>query len=103
MQTQGSKDFSRTEKFKFKNPKLAPSHDNMTELLKKIDKKDKKKRFQSQKQKHTGEWKKQILAISIKTINISKKKKKKCDVSEIMYFNYNKKGHFATDYTKPKN
>ena len=31
------------------------------------------------------------------------KKKKKCDTSKVMCFNYNKKGHYASDCIKPKN
>ena len=48
----------------------------MVELLKKDDKKDKKKKFWSQKQEHTREQKEQTLATSINIINVSKKRKK---------------------------
>ena len=39
----------------------------------------------------------------VSTSLISQKKKKRCDISEIKCFNYDKKDHFANDYTKPKN
>ena len=47
MQTQGSKDSSRSKKPKPKNPKPVPSYDNAVELVKKEDKKDKNKRFRN--------------------------------------------------------
>ena len=103
MQTQGSKNSFYPKEPKLKDSKLVPSHDNAVELTKKDDKKDKKKRFQDQRQEYTREQKEQILAISITTTNILKKKKKKRNISEITCFNYNKKGYFASNYTKPKN
>ena len=99
--TQGSKDIFYFEKPKPKELRLAPSCDNIAESPKKNNRKDKKKRFQSQKREHTGEQKEKTLATSINTIDASKKKKR--DVSEIIYFNYNKKGYFASNYTKSKN
>ena len=55
IQTQGSKNFSQSKKHKPKDRKLASSYNNMVELPKKDNKKDKKKRFQGQKQEHSGE------------------------------------------------
>ena len=45
MQTQGFKDYFYPKKPIFKDRKLAPSYDNMVELPKKNNKKDKKKSF----------------------------------------------------------
>ena len=103
MQTQGSKDSFCPKKTKPKDLKSAPSRDNAAESSKKNNKKDKKKRFRGQRWKHTGERKEQTLATNVNTINVSKKKKKRRDVNKITYFNCDKKGHFASDYTKPKN
>ena len=75
----------------------------MVELPRKNNKKDKKKRFRGQKQEYTGEQKEPISAISVNTTNVSKKKKKKYNVIEIMCFNCNKKGYFASNCTKQKN
>ena len=55
VQTQGSKDSSRPEETKPKDPKSAPSRDDAAESPKKDDKKDKKKKFWGQKWKRTGE------------------------------------------------
>ena len=57
MQTQGSKDLFCLEKTKPKDLKSAPSHDNAKKSPKKNDRKDKKKRFQGQRRKYTGERK----------------------------------------------
>ena len=35
------------------------------------------------------------------TVNAAKKKKKR-DTSKVTYFNYNKKGYYASNCTKPK-
>ena len=83
--------------------KWALLHDNMAELPKKNNKNDKKKSFRNQKQKYTREWQEQTLATSINTTNVLKKKKKRRDISEIMYLNYNKKSYFANNCTKSKN
>ena len=45
VQTQGSKDLFRPKETKLKDPKLAPSRDNVAESPKKNDKKDKKMKF----------------------------------------------------------
>ena len=103
VQTQGSKDSSRPKETKPKDPKSAPSRDNAAESPKKDDRKDKKKRFRGQRREHTGERKEQTPATNVNTTDVSKKKKKKSDVSEITCFNYDKKGHFASDCTKLKN
>ena len=103
VQTQGSKDFFRSDEIKSKDLKSAPSRNNMAESLKKDNKKDKKKRSQGQKRKHTGERKEQTPATNIHNTNVSKKKKKRCDVNVISYLNCDKKDHFASNCTKPKN
>ena len=103
VQTQGSKDLSHSKKIKSKDPKSAPSRDNAAESPKKDNRKDKKKRFWGQKWEHTWEQKEQTLATNVNTTNVSKKKKKRRDVSKIMCFNCDKKDHFASDCTKPKN
>ena len=103
MQTQGSKDSSRLKETKPKDPKSAPSRDDAAESPKKDDRKDKKKRFRGQRREHTGERKEQTPATNVNTTDVSKKKKKRRDVSEITCFNCDKKGHFASNCTKPKN
>ena len=103
VQTQGSKNSSHPKEIKSKNLKSALSHDNVAELPKKDNRKDKKKRFWVQKQEYTGERKEQTPATNVNITNISKIKKKKRDVSEITYFNCDKKDHFASNCTKPKN
>ena len=103
VQIQGSKDLSRPKETKPKDPKLAPSRDNATESPKKDDTKDKKKRFRGQRWEYAREQKKQTPATNVNTTNVSKKKKKRCDVGEITCFNCNKKGHFASNCTEPKN
>lgn len=37
------------------------------------------------------------------TSGSGQKKKKTRDISKITYYSYNKKGHFASNYTEPKN
>ena len=103
MQTQSFKNSSYSKKPKLKDLKSAPSRDNVAKSPKKDDSKDKKKKFQGQRWKHTGEWKEQTPAINVNTTNISNKKKKRRDISEITCFNCNKKSHFASYCTKPKN
>ena len=75
VQTQGFKDSSRPKKLKPKDPKSALSRDNVLELPKKDNRKDKKKKFWSQKREHIGEQKEQTLANSVNIIDTSKKKK----------------------------
>ena len=103
VQTQDSQDFSYLKKFKRKDSKLTSSCDNLAKLPKKNDRKDKKKRFQGQIREHTREQKEQIPVTNVNTTYILKKKKKKRDIGEIIYFNCNKKSHFASNCTKPKN
>ena len=91
MQTQSSKDSSRSEVFKPKDPKPAPSSDNVVEPAKKEDRKDKKKRLRNQRREHTGE---QTSAIDVNIKAPKKKIKARC-------FNSNKKGYYANEYTKP--
>ena len=50
VQTQGSKDSSRSKEPKPKNLKPAPSRDDAAELAKKEDKKDKKKKLRNRRQ-----------------------------------------------------
>ena len=103
VQTQSSKDSFRPKAIKPKDPKLALLRNNMAELPKKDNRKNKKKRSQGQKRKLTGKWKEQTSATIVNTTNVSKKKKKRRDVCEITCFNYDKKGHFASNYIEPKN
>ena len=99
MQTQGTtaKDSSCLEEPKTKDSKLVPSHDNPAEPAKK---EDKQKRFKH-RQEHIREPKK-TLATDNNTVDVAKKKKK-YDTSKIMCFNCNKKNHYASDCTEPKN
>ena len=103
VQTQGSKDSSRPKKTKPKDPKSAPSRDDAAESPKKNNRKDKKKKFQGQRREHTGEREEQTPATNVNTTDVSKKKKKRYDVSKITCFNYDKKGHFASNCIEPKN
>ena len=103
MQTQGSKDLFRPKETKPKDLKLAPSCDNAAESPKRENKKGKKKRFWGQRREHTREQKEQTLATNVNTTNVSKTKKKRHDASKITCFNSNKKGHFASNCTEPKN
>ena len=96
VQTQGSKDFSRSEESKPKNPKPALSRDNAAEPAKKEDRKDKKKKLQNCRRERN----KQIPATGDNT-KVPKKKKKRRDPSEVTYFHCNKKGYYANNCTKP--
>ena len=57
LQIQGFNDFSSFKKSKPKDPKPTPLFDNAVELVKKKNRKDKKKRFWDQMWKHTKERK----------------------------------------------
>ena len=103
VQTQGSKNFFHSQKPKLKDPKLAPSYDNMAELPKKDNRKDKKKKFRGQKREHIRERKNQTPVTSINITNILKKKKKRRDVNMITCFNCHKKDQFTSNCTKLKN
>ena len=96
LQTQGSKDPSRSKKPKLKDPKPAPSRDNAMEPAKKENRKNKKKKLQNRR----WEWNKQILPTGNNT-KIPKKKKKRHDPSGVTYFNCNKKVHYASGCIKP--
>ena len=91
VQTQGSKDSSRSEEPKPKDPKPAPLRDNAAEPAKKEDRKERKKKLWNQRREHTGE---QTPAIGVNTEAPKKKLKTKC-------FNYNKKGHYTNECTEP--
>ena len=94
VQTQGSKDSSRSKEPKLKDPKPAPSHDNAAEPAKKEDKKEKKKKLRNQRREHIG---KQTPATEVNIEAPKKKLKARC-------FNCNKKSHYANECTKlPKN
>ena len=99
MQTQRTsvKDYSRSEKPKTKDLKSVPLHNNPAEPAKQ---EDKQKRFKRQ-QERTREPKK-TPATGNNTINAVKKKKKR-DTSKVTCFNNNKKNHYASNCTKPKN
>ena len=99
VQIQGTaaKDSSRPEEPKTKDPKLVPPRDNLAEPAKK---EDKQKRFKRQ-QERTREPKK-TPATGNNTVDAANKKKKR-DTSKVTCFNYNKKGHYASDYIEPKN
>ena len=60
IQTQSFKNFFYPKKPKSKDPKSALLYDNAIELLKKKNKKDKKKMFLSQKQEHTRKQKSRL-------------------------------------------
>ena len=91
------KDSSRLEESKTKNPKSVPPRDDPAEPAKKEDKWKRLKRQQECTRKP-----KETPASSDNTVNIAKKKKKR-NTSKVTYFNYNKKGHYASNCTKPKN
>ena len=101
VQTQDSKDLSRPKKTKPKDSKSASSRDNAAESPKKDNKKDKKKRFRGQRQEYTGKQKEQILATNVNITDVSKKKKKRHNVSDITCFNCDKKSYFASNCIEP--
>ena len=89
-----NKDSFCSEEPKLKDPKTAPSRDNMAaKPTKKKDKKDKKKSFQGQKREHTGEQKEQTPAIDINEAISKKKLKVRC-------FKFDKKGYYANNCTE---
>ena len=98
VQTQGSshKDLPRSKELKPKDPKPAPSRDNVVEPAKKEDRKDKKIKLQNRKR----EWNKQTSATGDNTKALKKKKKRR-DSSEVTCFNCDKKGYHASHCTKP--
>ena len=96
MQTEGSKNSSRSKKFKPKDPKPAPSCNDTAEPAKKENKKEKKKRLQ----KRRREQNKQTPVTSDNT-KAPKNNKKRRDPSKITSFNCNKKSHYASNCTKP--
>ena len=93
VQTQGSsyKDSPHSKKSKPKDPKPAPSRDDMAKPVKTEDRKEKKKRLRNQKREHTGE---QTSATRVNTEALKKKVKARC-------FNCNKKGNYANECIKP--
>lgn len=98
VQTQSSnnKNFSRLEKSKLKDSKLAPSRNNAAEPAKKKDRKNKKKRFRGQRQKHTGKRDDQTQTTNINITEAVEKKKFK-----IRCFNCDKIGHYIKNCIKP--
>ena len=95
IQTQGSnhKNSLYTKKPKNKHLKSALLRGNVAEPAKK---ENKKKRLSGRKREQS----KQTLATSDKT-KAPKKKKKRRDLSKVTCFNCNKKGYYASNYTKP--
>ena len=91
VQTQGSKDSSRSKEPKPKDPKPTPSRDNVAEPTKKENRKKRKKILRNQSREHTGE---QTAATGVNTEALKKKLKTRC-------FNCNKKGHYVNECTKP--
>lgn len=59
-------------------------------------KKDKKKK------QHKKKWDSINLATGVNTAEVNDKKRKKKDISEIIYYNYNKKRHYATKCLWPQ-
>lgn len=83
--------------------KSALPHTDVAEPLEqgKKDRKNKKKKFQERR-----EWKDQILTTTTNASDFSLKKTKKrhgCDLSKVMYYNFDKKSHYANNCIKPKN
>ena len=99
VQTQGitAKDSSRFKELKTKDPKSVPLRKNLAEPAKK---KDKQKRFKC-RQERTKESK-ETPATGNNTVDAIKKKKR-CDTNKVTYFNCNKKSHYTSNCTKPKN
>ena len=91
------KDSSRPEKPKTKDPKSVPLCDDPAEPAKK---EDKQKRFERRQERIRQP--KKTPATGDNTINAVKKKMKR-DTSKVTCFNCNKKGHYASNCTKPKN
>ena len=99
MQTQGItvKNSFCPGKPKTKDLKSVFLRDNTAEPAKKENKQN---RFKCQ-QERTRELK-ETPATGINTIDTAKKKKKR-DTSKVTNFNYDKKSHYASNCTKPKN
>lgn len=97
VQTQSfnNKDLSRFEKPRNKNMKQALLFGNIIEPA---NKKNKKKYSEA-----VGKSKINKLRLLVLTPKLQKRKKKKRSSSEIISFNYNKKCHYSSNYTKPKN
>ena len=92
-----AKDSYYLEEPKTKDLKSVPLHDNPAEPAKK---EDKQKRFKRQRER-TRKLKK-TPATGNNTVDTAKKKKKR-DTSKVTYFNYDKKGHYASNCTELKN
>ena len=99
MQTQETtaKDFFRSEELQIKNPKSALLHNNIAEPAKK---KNKQKKFKRQQERIKEP--KNTSATGNNIVNTTKKKKKR-DTTQVMCFNYNKKGHYISNCTEQKN
>ena len=93
IQDSSHKNLSHIKKPKNKVLKSTPPCGNMAEPVKK---EDKKKRPQKRRQKQS----KQTLATGDNTKALKKKKKRR-NSSKITYLYCDKKGHYASDYTKP--
>lgn len=92
-----AKNSSCLKELKIKDLKLIPPYDNTTKPAKK---KVKQKKLKC-RQKRTRKPKK-IPATGNITFNTIKKKKK-CDINKVMYFNYNKKSNYTSNCTESKN
>ena len=100
MQTQGSKDFFRSKKSKPKDSQPILSCDDMAELAKIKNKKDRKKRFRGQRREHIQKRKKQTTATGV---NITEADSKK-NYPYITYYKCEKKYyHFKIFPETPKN
>lgn len=83
---------------KLKAKKVKPAYVKIVEFLKK---KDKKKKTKKHKWYHIRKWKK-ILVTGNNTINALKKNLgKKRNISNIIFYNCNKKKYYVNTYTKP--
>ena len=96
VQTQGSnnKDSPCFKKTQNKNLKLILSRGNAAKPSKKKQEKKFLRAYTEVKQKKLGQ---------LHHYQGPKKEKKRRNLSKITYFNCNKKGHYANNYTKPKN
>ena len=99
VQTQGTaaKDSSCPKELKTKDPKSVPPRDNPAEPAKKEDKQKRFKRWRERTRES-----KETPATGDNTVDTAKKKKKR-DTSKVTCFNCDKKGHYASNCTKPKN
>ena len=95
VQTQGSKNSSRSEEPMPKDPKPAPSRDDAAKPAKNENRKDKKKKLQNRRREQNEQT-----PATGDNAEAPKKKKKRRDPSKVTCFNCNKKSYYANNCTE---